>query len=305
MTIEVFDWDQIGKNTSIGKGVIGLSALEPFAPSEVTVPLSSAKLGDKGQVHLRMLFTPEIITRTRKATSTFSTAGRAATQIGTAPVALGKGVVGGVGIAGKGVIGGVGGVGKGVKGIFGGKKSVEDPSALQAATGGATNASGLPVINEPAAAVTGAFGGLSSSVPPMVYGYDTGNTEAQSFPKSSTSVNNAANNSNEGTLRVVIQNGKEMADSDGDQVRPYVVLSLGNKEFKTKHGAKTNAPEWDESFTFAAGPTTKTLHLEVFDYRALGKDRPIGQLDIPVSFLIYIFPESPYQALISNIQILY
>jgi hypothetical protein len=316
MSIEVFDWDKIGKNTSIGKGVIDLTKLEPFTPSEVVVPLSSNKLGNKGQVRLRMLFTPEIISRTRKATSTFSTAGRAATQIGAAPVAIGKGVaggvVGGVGAVGKGAVGGVTGVGKGVKGIFGGKKApVADDqaaSALQAATGGATNASGMPVIQEStmaaAAAGTtaggavpegigalgGALGGAASSIAPMAYGY---NADPQSFPKqSSASVNNGnaagGSESPEGTLRVVIQNGMGLVDSDGDQVRPYVVLNLGNKEFKTKHGAKTKTPEWDESFTFSAGPSTKTLHLEVFDYKTIGRDRSIGQVDIPVRVILIV-----------------
>ena len=45
---------------------------------------------------IRMTFTPEIIAKTRKNTSTFNTAGRAVTQIGGLPVSAGMGVIHGV-----------------------------------------------------------------------------------------------------------------------------------------------------------------------------------------------------------------
>lgn len=38
----------------------------------------------------------------------------------------------------------------------------------------------------------------------------------------------------------------------------------------------------DESFTFQAGPEVNTLHLGVFDYKTLGKDKLVGEVDIPV-----------------------
>jgi hypothetical protein len=41
----------------------------------------------------------------------------------------------------------------------------------------------------------------------------------------------------------------------------------------------------DESFTFHVGPDTKSLHLEVFDHKTIGKDKSIGQIDIPVRSL--------------------
>jgi hypothetical protein len=43
-----------------------------------------------------MLFTPDILAKSRQKTSTFSTAGRAVTQIGALPMSAGKGVVHGV-----------------------------------------------------------------------------------------------------------------------------------------------------------------------------------------------------------------
>ena len=94
--LEVFDWNQIEQAKSLGSCNIELESLEPFTAVERTVQLSSAKHGEKGEIRLRLLFTPEIIAKSRKNTSTFSTAGRAMTQIGHIPMGAGKGVIHGV-----------------------------------------------------------------------------------------------------------------------------------------------------------------------------------------------------------------
>lgn len=232
--LEIFDWNQIGTDQCIGKGRIDLSLLEPFSSSQISVPLVTSKHGQKGSVSVALLFTPQIVARSRKSTSTFSTAGRAVTQVGAAPLIVGKGVVGGVGAAGKGVIGGVGSVGKGVKGVFGGRKKSIGEGIVQPAAGGATNASGVPVpiINEPPPPLPVSASGLA--------GYSV-NNDLQAFPEAETA---SSCGSLEGTLRVTGLCGKDMADSDGDQVKPYVVITVGGKEVKTKHLGKTNAPEW-------------------------------------------------------------
>jgi len=228
MTLEVFDWNQIETDQSIGTAKIDLSTLEPFTPSKISVPLVTSKYGRKGWVTLTLLFTPQIVAKSRKSTSTFSTAGRAVTQVGTAPLVVGKGVVSGVGAAGKGVVGGVGAVGKGVKGVFGGrKKSIGDGSLV----GVAVNASGVPVINEPPPIAVPSSG---------LAGYNVSN-ESQTFPKADPT---SAGGPVEGTLRVTGFCGRDMTDSDGDQVKPYVVVTVGGKEVKTKHLGKTSTPEW-------------------------------------------------------------
>ncbi|KAL4069403.1 C2 domain-containing protein [Scleroderma citrinum] len=96
-TVEVFDWNQLEQAKSLGVGRIQLDDLEPFVSVERFVTLSSEKHGEKGAVHIRMLFQPEIIARTRKNTSTFSVATRAVTHIGSLPMEAGKGVLHGVG----------------------------------------------------------------------------------------------------------------------------------------------------------------------------------------------------------------
>ena len=82
--IEVFDWNQIQVEAakSLGIGKINLS-IEPLEAVEQVVKLVSSKHGEKGEVRLRLVFQPKIVAKTHKQTSTFSTAGRAMTQIDT------------------------------------------------------------------------------------------------------------------------------------------------------------------------------------------------------------------------------
>ena len=96
-TVEIFDWNQLEQAKSLGVGRIQLDDLDPFVAAERHIPLSSEKHGDKGTIHCRMLFQPEIIAKTRKNTSTFSVATRAVTSIGSLPMEAGKGVLHGVG----------------------------------------------------------------------------------------------------------------------------------------------------------------------------------------------------------------
>ncbi|KAJ3718444.1 C2 domain-containing protein [Lentinula raphanica] len=95
-TVELFDWNQIEQAKSLGFAQIDLAELEPFQAMEKTLSLSSNKHGDKGHLRVRLMFQPEVIVKSRKNTSTFSTAGRAMTQIGGLPVSAGKGVFHGV-----------------------------------------------------------------------------------------------------------------------------------------------------------------------------------------------------------------
>jgi Ca2+-dependent lipid-binding protein len=80
----------------LGAAKIDITCIEPFESSERTLNLVSPKHGEKGQIVIKLVFTPEIIARARKNTSTFNTAGRAVTQIGGLPVSAGKGVLHGV-----------------------------------------------------------------------------------------------------------------------------------------------------------------------------------------------------------------
>ncbi|CDO75883.1 hypothetical protein BN946_scf184672.g16 [Trametes cinnabarina] len=238
--LEVFDWNQIEQAKSLGSAKIDLESLEPFTAVERSLPLSHAKHGEKGEIRVRLLFTPEIIVKTRKNTSTFTTAGRAMTQIGHLPVGAGKGVL------------------HGVTGVFkkhGNGSGSEDEEEQR------------PEL--PAGVVSKQVDYAAEGGSPAV--------AAANFP----SVNEGGVLSREpGTLRVVVKDAKDLSMSD---IKPYVVVRVGDKEHKTKHAPKTSSPEWNESFAFAAAPATQPkMFVWVWDHKTLGKDKLLGSADIDI-----------------------
>jgi len=106
-------------------------------------------------------------------------------------------------------------------------------------------------------------------------GGGAGAASASAFP----SANNGNGNKDPGTLRVTVLNGKDLSTGD---IKPYVTLRLGDKEVKTKTAGKTGAPEWNESFTFAAGAFTPKLYAWVHDHKTLGKDKVLGEAEIDI-----------------------
>ncbi|KAI0666337.1 tricalbin [Trametes maxima] len=234
--LEVFDWNQIEQAKSLGAAKIELGDVEPFTAVERTIPLSHAKHGDKGEIRVRLLFTPEIIVKSRKNTSTFTTAGRAMTQIGHLPVGAGKGVF------------------HGVTGVFkkhGGSSSSESDDEERA--------------DPPAGVVSKEADFIGNG------------TDPAAFP---TVVENGSQGKEPGTLRVVVKDAKDLSTSD---IKPYVVVRVGDKEQKTRHSPKTATPEWNESFAFAAAPGTQPkLFVWVYDHKTLGKDKLLGSADIDI-----------------------
>ncbi|KAG8962436.1 hypothetical protein FRC03_004243 [Tulasnella sp. 419] len=243
--LEVFDWNQIEQAKSLGTGKIDLAELEPFQATEKSIPLISNKHGEKGEIRVRMVFQPEFIMKTRKNTSTFSTAGRAMTQIGSVPFGAGRGVVHGVGT-----------VGKKAKGLFGRSKTLDEedeteapepPSGqVSAPVGSSDGPNALPVEN--------------TAVPP---GYSVSPGES-------------------GVLRVVVVSAKDLSLMGESSVKPYLVLKSGKEEFKTKHAGKTLSPQWDETFTVPVGPDTKSFNATIYDHKTLGKDKTLGEADIDI-----------------------
>lgn len=205
--VEIFDWNQIEQAKSLGIGKIDLTTLEPFEAQEVSVNLSTPKHGEKGRIRMRFVFQPAIIAKSRKNTSTFTSAGRAMTQLGGLPVNAGKGVL-------HGVAGGV----AGIAGVFkrGGDKDLDDTHGVPPE---------LP----------------AGQVSHPVETSDSMQGVTASFPSSDDHVNHEP-----GTLRVTVLDAKDLSSHDA---KPYATLRLGDKEFKTKHTAKTSTPEWQVSFS--------------------------------------------------------
>ncbi|KAG1757254.1 C2 domain-containing protein [Suillus lakei] len=243
-SVEVFDWNQVEQSKSLGRGTINLRDIEPFEAAEQMIELSSEKHGAKGHVTIRLIFQPEIIAKSRKATSTFSSAGRAMTQIGSLPFGAGKGVVRGIGNV--------------FKRDFGGShEKLEVPHAVpEAAAGQASRPIGEHTANE----------------------YTTAPT-ASAFPSLSRTPSLSGPPSEPGTLRVTMISAKDVSMAE---TKPYAVIRVGDKEFKTKHGNKTSSPEWNESFNFAASAHMPKLHLWIYDHKTLGKDKLLaeGEVDI-------------------------
>ncbi|KAG0694141.1 hypothetical protein DFH29DRAFT_1035258 [Suillus ampliporus] len=89
-SVEVLDWNQLEQSQSLGCGTTNLRNIEPPEAAEHIIKLSSEKHGTKGQVTILLIFQQEITAKSRKATSTFSSAGRATTQIESLPFGAGK-----------------------------------------------------------------------------------------------------------------------------------------------------------------------------------------------------------------------
>ncbi|EMD41578.1 hypothetical protein CERSUDRAFT_110127 [Gelatoporia subvermispora B] len=244
--LEVFDWNQIEQSKSLGMGRIELSDLEPFQAVERSIPLSHAKHGEKGSVRVRLLFQPEIIAKSRKNTSTFSSAGRAMTQIGHLPVGAGKGVI------------------HGVTGVFSRKEK-------DYARGGSPDLSDedkAPTVPSiPAGQASEPVGAIGPQAADGVKLAAMNGTGAQQ-----------ALSSEPGTLRVTVMDAKDLSTSD---VKPYVVLRVGDKEHKTKSISKTATPEWNETFTFSAAPGAQPkMYAWIFDHKTLGKDKQLGSAEV-------------------------
>jgi hypothetical protein len=204
-SIEVFDWNQFEAAKSLGSAKITLTDLEPFGGVERVLRLASPKHGEKGQVRIRLLFQPEIIAKSRKQTSTFTST---LTSISGMPIGAGKGVV------------------QGVTGVF--KKEI-DFFVKRVEGDKLPTAHNLPIgqVGPQAAEHTDSVVAVAPPPPNAIPSVPVDGGDG------STSVE-------PGTLKVTVLEAK-ISVSD---IKPYVVLRVGNTECKTKHSAKSNTPEW-------------------------------------------------------------
>ncbi|KDE05686.1 hypothetical protein MVLG_03920 [Microbotryum lychnidis-dioicae p1A1 Lamole] len=268
----VYDWDRVGTPTHLGQGSIDLAALQPLELTEHTVSLYDVKTKkQQGMVHVKLMFRPGFLARSRKSTSTFSSAGRVATSIGGGVAHAGGAVVGGVGVIGKGAVSGVGVVGKGAatgvgavgKGVFGGIRKVvpggggHNNSYQRTSSFGNSSIAEIDFANEAAAA------GLSD---PAV-----GNSALMSSvgtPSGATS--------QVGSLTVTITS---LSGASEPREKQVVVVKAGNRQIKeTKaHHAEggQDSINFDESTTVKTdGPMT--LEFTALHKKTLGKDKSLG-----------------------------
>ncbi|KAK4689249.1 hypothetical protein P7C73_g857, partial [Tremellales sp. Uapishka_1] len=290
---EIADWDRVGTSTSLGGGFIHLAALEPFEALDLIVPVVHEKSGEKGSLSVNLIFQPEIIARSRQKTSTFSTAGRALTQIGGLPLGVGKGVVHGAGSVGGGVFHGVGAVG-GFAGRKIGLVKKKDKSGkevlVEAAEPGSGPGADVTTANEGlvgagAGAMAGG-GAIAGFELPAGQTSAPANEETNGLPGPSATTLPAGLGqapSEPGILTVTVISAKDLKGSgSGSGIKPYVQLKLGSKTHKTGHEKKGVEPEWNESFGFNVVPGSSSFTATVFDHHTLGKDPELGEAEIDI-----------------------
>lgn len=158
-----------------------------------------------------MNFQPEIIVKSRAKTSTFSTAGRAMTQVGSLPLQAGKGVFHGVTrVFGRGA------------GVHGGNHSSDDGSIVDVAE-------------------------MTSGQASMPIGTDRIGVDESVFTGPGQGVSGAGGQGNghisgPGVVKVKVIDAKDY-NPNGDALKPYVILKSGDKEHKTSHRSRSTGGE--------------------------------------------------------------
>ena len=207
-----------------------------------------------------MVFQPEIIMRTRKSTSTFSAAGRTMTAIGTAPISAGRGVLQGVASVFKRGHSEDGPSSSGLGTVPESKAApdISDTQVSQPVTDGdhAVVSSGRAVLQGVASVfkrghsedghnVSGLGTVPESKVVPDISGTQVSQPvtdEDYVVPVVASGSIGQSTSTDPGILRVSVLDAKDLIG--GQDVKPYAVVRVGEKEFKTKHAGKTVAPEW-------------------------------------------------------------
>jgi hypothetical protein len=179
-----------------------------------------------------------VIARSRQKTSTFSTAGRAITQIGGVPLGVGKGVIQGSGAVALGVGHGIGSVGGFAGRRIGlikrkdksGKEVLVQPDGVDrmgAVDEGAGE--GFELASPSDAART---------VPAVVVDGVAASATQQPLPPGQGGPNEP------GLLSITVLGAKDLKGSQKDGgAKPYVQLKLGGKTHKTEH-VKGSDVEW-------------------------------------------------------------
>ncbi|KAL2257856.1 hypothetical protein VTK26DRAFT_9080 [Humicola hyalothermophila] len=256
----VWDWDFADKPDFLGGADIDLTLLEPFRAREFRYPLD----GKSGSLRLRMLFTPDYVTRTRQGTSTlagtFAVPGKIVTGVAGVPLK-------GVGVVGHGV-------GKGASLIKRGFRSIRSDSSSSSSD--ESSAADVPVITTEAPAA-----GSKTPPGPANGGHSLHHTRTRSAGASS--VRSAlVPGASSGTASFTILSAAGFPH--GADV--YVAVSqIVGRDGQTKQVGKTKyrkmpssgAPvAFDETFRIRCTPDAQ-FKVEAKDHHTFGSDDPLGE----------------------------
>jgi len=185
--------------------------------------------------------------KSRAKTSTFSSAGRAMTQVGALPIQAGKGVLHGVTRAfGRG-----GG---------GGNHSSDDGSIID-----------VPEM---------ALGQASKPIGAGGIGVDG---DVFTGPGQSSGGQGNGHLTEPGIVKVTVLEAKDY-NPHGDGLKPYVILKSGEKEHKTSHRSRSTSSEcsWNEQCAFVVNSNQSKIHAWVHDYKTIGRDKLLGAGEIDI-----------------------
>jgi len=331
--VEVHDWDRVGAfppspprlapagrarltpfsplagaSDKLGRAQIDLRDLEPFEAVERTVALSDFKNSSQsaGHIRVRLVFSPQFIYRSRKATSTFS-AGKIGGTIGGGAMAVGGGIVGAGGVVGKAGVGAVGtvgkagvhgvstvgkgvgtvgkGVGKGVgtvgKGVFGiGRRAVGGGHGRSSSV---ASASELAALGDDVGYVVDGAGGADGV---EVLASDMAVASPVSGDATPTSAGAGAGSGMgaEGTLTVTLGQLTGGGGGDGEKKAVVVKLEGGKTVLEThSHRSEANVIAFGDTATVktpASGPVDLTF--AVVHKKTLGSDKVLSSATLAV-----------------------
>ena len=252
----VWDWDFADKPDLLGCTDINLEQLDPFRGQELKYTLD----GKSGVLRLRMLFTPDYVTRTRQGTSTlagtFSVPGRIVTGVAGVPLK-------GVGAVGHGV-------GKGASFLMRGLRGKKDDSSDESSRAGSMDVPRITTEGPPELR-TETNGGSSLTNGPSLH------SRAKSIGASS--IHSAIiPGASSGTASFTIVSSSGFSPSSD----VYVTITQ-LREGKSKHVGKTKhhksatgQAHFDETFRIQCTPDAQ-FKIEAKEHHTFGHDEPLGE----------------------------
>ena len=103
-------------------------------------------------------------------------------------------------------------------------------------------------------------------------------------------------NLQDGRARVNLVKAKDLIKTDiVGKSDPYALMRHGSQEYKTPTVKNSQDPQWDAEveFDIPDGEDSK-IHIEIFDEDTVGKDKPMGSIDIDLADLANMNPEEGY-----------